>query len=271
MKRQQRSAAPKAAAEEDEKQTSVDKTLELLTLLGELGLRGDVRVADLVERTGHPRPTVHRLLGALKRAGFAVPGETSSRYRLGPKLLVLSAQCLGGLDLRQVAHEILEDLVQEVCFTAHLAIRDGMDVVYIDKVEMKEAVRLTSATGQRRPITTTSLGKALLAFRPQAEVDEIVKAGLPQRTANSIVDPRRFMQELATIRRSGCALDYEECDIGVRCAAAPVFNHVGQAIAAISVATITSQLPARSLPALGKQVAAAAARITEGIGGQVPR
>jgi DNA-binding IclR family transcriptional regulator len=254
------------------RQTSADKTLTILMALGELGLKngGSVRLADLVQHAGYPRPTVHRLLTELKRFGFAEQEEATGRYRLGPKILLLSAQCLGGLDLRQAAQPILRKLVDEIGHTSHLGVLDGHKITYIDKVESWEGVRLASTLGQQRIASATSLGKIILAFSATAIVDNYLREPLPRQTANSITTPDDFRKELDKARGAGIAFDLEECEPGIRCVAAPIFDHNGSAIAAISVSTLASLVSLDELQELGKKVAAAAEAITRSIRGRFP-
>lgn len=258
--------------EPSRRQSSADKTLEILLALGELGLHsgGTVRLTDLVEHTGHPRPTVHRLLGELKRFGFATQDESSGRYSLGPKLLLLSAQCLGGLDLRRVAQPLLQDLVDRIGHTAHLGIRDREWVVFIDKTEATHGVRIASTIGQRREVSATALGKALLAYAPDRAIQEVVDVGLPARTVHSIVDPDLFRADLARTRERGYALDDEECDLGIRCVAAPIFDHAGSVIAAISMTTLLSLVPTDEIPSIASDVISTANSVTRELGG-IPR
>lgn len=254
--------------DEGRRQSSADKTLEILVALGELGLKYEdgVRLTDLVEHTGHPRPTVHRLLGELKRFGFATQDEASGRYRLGPKLLVLSAQCLGGLDLRRIAQPCMRELIDDVGFMAHLGIMDKHWVVYIDKVESTQVVRIVSSIGQRREASTTALGKAILAYSPRPVVDDLIEGGLPRRTPQSINTADALFDDLKRTRARGFALDNEECDVGICCVAAPVFDHSGTVIAAISVTMMVSQVKSGDIERIGNAVATTALKISEGLG-----
>ena len=255
------------------RQSSADKTLGILMALGELGMSDaqGVRLVDLVRHTGHPRPTVHRLLGELRRFGFAEQDEATGRYRLGPKILLLSAQCLGGLDLRRVAQPILRELVDEIGHTAHLGVRDGRNVIYIDKVEASHGVRLASTIGQQREATVTGLGKAILAFTPEPALANVLAVPLPRRTPGTITDPTLFLEYLRGVRAHGVAFDDEECDSGIRCAAAPILDHTGHAVAAISVSTLASQVSWPELERLGARVATAAGRVTAALGGKNER
>ena len=251
------------------RQSSGEKMLAVLLALGQLGQndgRGEVRLADLVELTGHPRPTVHRLLAQLKQAGF-VEQEVSGPYRLGPKILLLAAQCLGGHDVRRIANPLMQEFCERFGHTLHLGIRDGVEVAYIDKVNPAHGMQIGSTIGQRRPLPVTALGKALLAHASPSLVEEVGRVGWPHRTNNTLPDLPALQRALAEVRAAGFAIDNEESDLGLRCAAAPILNHVGAAVAAISVTTLVSQVGRRDLDRLGRELVLVAGEITRRLGG----
>ena len=251
-----------------ERQSSAAKMLGILLAVGELGLKdgGKVRLADLVALTGHPRPTVHRLLNDLKAAGF-VSQEMSGPYRLGPKILLLAAQCLGGLDIRRLANPVMQALSERFGHTVHLGIRDGVEVVYIDKVEPPRGIRVGSTIGQRRDLAVTALGKALLASSSPSLVAEVGKTGWTRRTGNTLRSLDELERQLADIRSNGYAIDDEESDLGLRCTAAAILDRLGMPVAAISVTTLSSQVDRVELARLGTAIAEAARDITAMLSG----
>lgn len=255
------------AQKSDKRQSSADKTLELLIAIGDLGFEnnGQVRLVDLVRHTGHPRPTVHRLLGELKRFNLVSQDEETNCYSLGHRLLVLSAQCLGELDIRQIAQAELRHFVDKIGQTAHVGIRDEQWIVYIDKVEPRSGIQLSSQIGIRRPITTTSLGKSILAYSTNETVTEILTKGLPARTKNSITDLEKYREELSETKKRGFAFDFEECDLGIVCASAPLFNYKSEPIAAISVTMIESQVTKEQLFEIGNSLRKIADTISDKI------
>ncbi len=252
------------------KSSSGTKMLNVLTSLGELGSDGDVRLMDVVELTGYPQPTVHRLLTQLKQAGF-VTQQISGPYRLGPKILTLAAQCLGGLEVRQIAASTMQAFSERVGHTVHLAIADNIEVVYIAKTEPLNGLRIGSTVGQRRPIPVTALGKAILAFSSPVLLAQVLAVGWEKRTANTLRSAAALERQLTEIRQAGYAIDDEESDLGLRCAAAPIFNHEGLPIAALSVTTLTSRVSHNHLLTLGSDLARMANVVSEKLGWQLPR
>jgi IclR family KDG regulon transcriptional repressor len=142
--------------------------------------------------------------------------------------------------MRRRAKVAMEEFVQSGGPTVHLGIRDGNEVVYIDKAESLKFATIASAVGQRRPLNVTALGKCLVAFDANADLaDNLADAGLVGRTQNSITDRKRWVAEIAEVRKNGIAHDVEECDVGACCVAAPICDSQGYAVAAISISALS--------------------------------
>jgi DNA-binding IclR family transcriptional regulator len=123
-----------------------------------------------------------------------------------------------------------------------------------------------STIGQRRPIPLTALGKALLAYSAPSLLDRVAAAGWERRTENSLRSVPALERQLAEIRRFGFAIDNEECDVGLRCAATPIFSHAGLPIAAISATTLTSRVDHDALTLLAAELAKAAQEVSAALG-----
>ncbi|MFJ9380749.1 IclR family transcriptional regulator [Streptomyces sp. NPDC101455] len=209
---------------------------------------GLYRLSELSERTGLPKPTVHRLSADLVRLGWLE--RVGPRYRLGAKLFELGSLVPHRLDLREAALPFLQDLFEATRETVHLGVRDGMDVVYLERIHGHEALNLPSRIGGSLPLTCTSVGKALLAFSGAELTEEVLSGPLPRLTAHSITDPTRLRRELEKTRVSGLAYEEQEAALGVSCIAAPVFAE-GNSVAALSVAVPRSRFsPAQLAPAV---------------------
>jgi DNA-binding IclR family transcriptional regulator len=217
------------------------KALELLSVFSYREPR--LSLADLAARTGIPRATAFRLLSTLEQAGFLA--KDHGAYQLGIKCFVLGNIVAGGLDLRETAHPhlmALRDLTRE---TTQIGILDHWQVVYLDRMISPEPVGLMrSRAGAILPAYCTGLGKALLAYLPESEVEAWAsKQKLPALTPKTITSVRRLMKELRLIRERGFAIDDEEREKGVRCLGAPIRNHHGDVVAAISVAGPIDRIP----------------------------
>jgi DNA-binding IclR family transcriptional regulator len=193
--------------------------------------------AEIVAATGTPKASAHRILKELVAIGMLTFASDTSRYRGSLKLANLGCSVTANFDLRTLVRPHLQKLHEATHHTSNLAIRDGDDGVYLDKIETQEyGIRLFSEVGKRFPLHCTALGKALLAFLPQKERDRIVNGPLQAITTKTITDSKGLAKELAEIRELGYALDREEITRGVMCVAAPIFGSPDDVVGAVSIA-----------------------------------
>jgi DNA-binding IclR family transcriptional regulator len=231
-----------------------------------------VRFPELLDRLELPKSTLHRILQSLQAERLLCFDEQGRRYRLGYGLLELARQSWERTDIRREAQHVMAELMAQTSETVHLAVLDGPDVVYVDKVESPQTMRMGSAVGARNPAYCTGVGKALLAFvEPRELARRLDGYKFHAFTPNTIVSEKRLVEELNRIRTTLVAVDNEEHEIGVRCAAAPIFNYQGMAIASISVAVPTFRWNPRRFRLLMDRVRLAAASITTSCGGIAPR
>lgn len=209
---------------------------------------GPYRLTELSERTGLPKPTVHRLTADLVRLGWLE--RSGAHYRLGARLFAFGALVPRRRDLREAALPFLQDLFEATRETVHLGVREGLEVVYLERIHGHDALRLPSHIGGSLPLTCTGVGKALLAFSGTELTEKVLARPLPSLTAYSVTDPARLRTALETIQVSGLAYEEQEAVPGVSCIAAPVFAG-GTTVAALSVAVPRSRFrPAQLAPAV---------------------
>jgi DNA-binding IclR family transcriptional regulator len=234
---------------------TVDAAAKALELLSVFSYREpQLSLAELARRTGIPRATAFRLLSTLEQAGFLA--KVRGAYQVGIKCFVLGNIVAGGLDLRETAHPHLVALRDSTRETTQIAILDHWQVVYLERMLSPLPVGfMRTRAGAILPAYCTGLGKTMLAFRPEAEVKAWArKQRFPPITPRTITSGARLLKELQAIRERGYGLDEEEREKGVCCVAAPVRNHTGDVVAAISVAGPTHRMP-RAL--VGSEVAEA--------------
>jgi IclR family acetate operon transcriptional repressor len=200
---------------------SVERAAAVLDALARNGGAGGAGVSTLATRTGLPYATVHRLLTALIACGYARQEADTRRYVLGPALIRL------GLEARRTygwwAQPYLEELAALSGETANLATLDGDEIVYVAQAESRQLVRMFTEVGNRVPVHTTAVGKVLLGFRTDAEIEELTRRrGLAPKTPHTIVTVQRLLREVRAARTAGYATDDEEAELGVRCIAVPV-------------------------------------------------
>jgi DNA-binding IclR family transcriptional regulator len=158
------------------------------------------------------------------------------------KIASISANVLERVQLRQVADPLMKSLTAITNETTHLAILEGSEFVYIGKVDNKQAVRMRSRVGQRGQLYCTAVGKAMLAFLPENDLPpHLSKIGYKKLTEKTIKDEEMLLNQLSQIRKQGWAIDDEENEIGIRCIGAPIFDHRGRMVGALSISgwTIT--------------------------------
>jgi IclR family transcriptional regulator, acetate operon repressor len=233
----------------------VDAAAKALELLSVFSFREPrLSLAELAARTGIPRATAFRLLSTLEQSGFL--DKVHGAFQPGIKCFVLGNIVAGGLDLRETARPHLVALREATRETTQIAILDHWQVVYLERMLSSLSVGyMRSRAGAILPAYCTGLGKTLLAFRPEAEVRAwAATQKFAALTPRTITSAKRLLKDLAGIRERGYGLDEEEREKGVTCVAAPIFNHTGDVVAAISVAGPTERMP-RAL--VGSDVAAA--------------
>ena len=217
------------------------KAFAILEAVGRNGR--DIGLTEISSQIGLHKSTAFRLLTTLELYGYVSKDCETSRYKLGLKILELAGQLLEEIDIRKIARPVLEKLVSECNETAHLVILEKNRIVYIDKVESSNPIRLHSRIGFFGNAHSTSAGKAMLAFMPKTLLTQIIKeTGLPKKTNRTITNEKILLEHLKEIKQRGYAIDDLENEEGVRCVAAPIRNHLGETIAAISVAGPSNRL-----------------------------
>lgn len=213
------------------------------------------------------RPTIYRILKTLAQHGFVAREEDGPFYRLSFKLLDLGHRVLERTDLLEAARPVLRKLGEHCRETVHLAIPEDGRMVYLDKLEGSGPFCTHSRLGRSVPMHCTALGKAVLAFLPSQKTQALlVRPGMARYTPRTIVAMPAMLRELARVRRQGYAIDDVEFEDGVRCVAAPVFDHRGTPIAAISVSAPVSRMPLGKAHGVGALVRDGVASISRAMG-----
>ena len=177
-------------------------------------------LSEIAERSGMPLTTAHRLLGELTDWG-ALSRRSDGRYEIGRKLWDLGLLAPVQLELRQVAAPFLMDVHTAIRDTVHLAVREGLSALYVERVSGRESVPVVSQVGSRLPLHATGVGKVLLAAAPDDVVQQALRS-LTRLTRNTVVEPGRLRRELAEVRRRRYARTSEEMSPGAASLAVPV-------------------------------------------------
>ena len=242
---------------------SVDRALQILELIGQLGSAG---VTELALQLGVHKSTVSRVITSLESRGFVEQEPTGRKYRIGFTVVRLASSTTATLDLSKQGQEICELLAAETGETTNLAVLGGNQAVNIVEAQGTSSVALQTWVGQTSPAHATSSGKTLLAALSDDEVREIFAAGLPRYTDNTITETDALLTELAMIRDRGWALAEEELEVGLVAVAAPIRDHTGTVISALSISGPRYRLDPANAPELAARVQQAAAELNARFG-----
>jgi IclR family KDG regulon transcriptional repressor len=241
---------------------SADRTLDIFELFA--AEPQALTIAEISERLGLARSSTHGLVHTLAARGYLVQ-DGGGRFQLGARLIQLGLNVVDRLELRSAARGTLERLVAATHDTALLVVPDHGDLLFVDKV-LSDArdVRTDPRVSSRKPLHCTSLGKALLATLDDTSVIKAVHAvGLARATEYSITGKEELLADIADTRARGYSIDEQEALPGVFCVGAPVRDHTGNPVAAISLSTIKEFFdPDRT----GPLVNAAAVEISHAMG-----
>ena len=245
---------------------SAAATLGVLEVLG--NARDGLPLRTVVERTGRPKGTVHRMLSTLVNTGFVAQDSVTGIYRVTLKLWRIGAIAVRDLDLVKSARPWLERLVSDTGETPHLALLDPSGgVVYISKVESPQSIRVQTQIGQIGPSWCTATGRSLLAFDPVA-ADKVLAAPLEARTSKTVTDPKRIRAILRDIAAKGYSVTKSENHPEMGGIAAPIRDHAGKVVASCGVAIPAFRMDRELVDRCVPHVLQAAAGISADLGYQ---
>ncbi len=193
---------------------------------------GRLTLAQIVRRTGLPRSSAHRMLERLVQLRWL--RRSGRDYELGMRLVELGSLAVHQDRLHKAAIPMLHELHAATGLVVHLAVLEGPDVVYMEKVGNRMTAAIPTRVGGRQPAHCAAVGKAMLAFADEQDIRAYDAAPLPRRTKYSISTPAQLRNELLKVRSHGIAFDREESVPGFGCVAAPI-GDPGEAVAAVSV------------------------------------
>jgi IclR family transcriptional regulator, KDG regulon repressor len=240
---------------------AVDRAARILMLLRK-EMRG-MTIAELTEATGWHKSSVHKLLVTLNHHGLLDRSEDTKRYSLGIALIGYGQFVLNNLDIANKAKSVLKELSEYSGETANYCILRGNQLVIVDSIESKIALRVAPPVGTMNSVTIKSNGKAVMAFLPEGQVNRILQSeGLPAFTNNSITEIDAYHRELAAIRKRGYATDFEEFREGISAISAPVFNSSGQIVGTLSLVAPAFRITNDKIASYGKKCAEEAAQLS---------
>lgn len=222
-----------------------------------------ISLADFSRRTGIAVGTLHRTIVILKRYDL-VRERPDGLLGIGVSAAMLAAAFFEGLDIRQEAAPILADISLKTQETVHLGILASPNIVYIEKIDSPNAVRMVSRVGGTNPALTTAIGKSVLAFSDDDYVSRVIADS--STLLGDLVDEKELRRDLELTRTRGYSTDPEGNEPGIRCVAAPVFDSTGLAVAGISVSSPAHRFDVANEAALGELIANSCAELSRRMG-----
>ena len=237
--------------------------LKILELIA--GGKSDLSIRELAEEADLPKSVVHRLISTLEGERYVQKNSGKPGYRLGTKLWWLGCAAVQGLEIKEVARPHLEDLALKTNELVVLAVLDGREVVYLDKVDCPQAVRAYIPIGGRAPAYCISTGKVILAYRRDDEVMKITSS-MKKFTSNTVIRMESFKRHLAEIRRRGYSVNFGEWHEDVGGVASAIRDGKGYVVAAIGVTVPIHRLTKINIDRLSRLAMPAAAAVSEELG-----
>ncbi|ATU95768.1 IclR family transcriptional regulator [Phyllobacterium zundukense] len=194
-----------------------------------------LRFTDVLRLTDQPRGTLHRQISNLIEEGLLTVNRDHS-YGLGLRLLQFASKAWASNQFRSIAEPHIRKLHEATGETVHLGVLRGTEVIYVDKIESRQNIRMVSQIGNTAPAWCTGVGKAALSALANDELQaRVTRIVFKRFTPNTIGDSRGLLDEIELIRTEGNAYDREEHETGICCVAAPIHSADRQLIAGVSV------------------------------------
>lgn len=245
---------------------AVEHAIDILEAMA--GRGRPIGVSDIARRTGLSKAAVHHLLATLESRRFVIRDPTSSLYSLSWALYELGSNVVRDVDLSRAARPYLDQLAAQTGESALLGILDEDAVLYLDRGEAPEGLRMVANAGRRSPLHATASGKVLLAFASDAQLfDRILTSPLPKLTRTTITDPDELRHELAQVRNRGFATCWQEREVGLCSVAVPLRDYTGVVVGSLAVAAPVDRLSPQTLHAHLPPLQAARRRIEMHLGG----
>jgi DNA-binding IclR family transcriptional regulator len=243
--------------------SSLAKGLRVLELLA---ANGDTSASGVAGHLDTSRAASHRFLTTLRDLGY-VEKTGEGQFRLTFKVVELGMRKLEGFKIRKSVHPFLQDMALACGETVNLGHWDGTAIVHLDKIDSTEILRLDVGLGALTPAYCTGLGKAVLAFLPDDELEDYLRSvEWVAMSPKTITTPEKLKTEIQKIRKRGYAIDSEELSLGLRCVAAPIFDHKGRPTYAMSVSGPTQRMTKKKINTIQAKLLPLCRRISRMIG-----
>lgn len=240
----------------------------VVAILGSFSIeKPELGISEIAAVVGLTPSSVYRVVASLERGGFLEQNPVTGKYCLGLEIFSLGAIVLEQMGLGRTSYPFLEELSRVSRETVNLGVLRHGQVMYVQKIESPELLRAGLTVGSRVPVHCTSIGKVLLAYLPERELDEIVRQrGLDQHGPNCITSMAQLKPHLVKVREQGYSIDDEELEADMRCIGAPIWDHMGVVVAGIAIAGPARRMTYERLEELRLAVLQAAEGISRRLG-----
>jgi DNA-binding IclR family transcriptional regulator len=246
---------------------ALQRTVRIFDLLAE---QGKCQANEIIKHLGVPKSSGYLLLDELQKHGL-ITQDKNGAFSLGMKLITLGDISAAQLDLRDIAHKYLINLMEKTELLCHLGIMDNEAAYYILKIESHSTISIRSHVGKKLSLYSSGIGKCLLAWQPEEMRRKIIESiTFIAHTPTTINGPETLEEALAEIRNQGWGFDNGEDLPDVRCVAAPIFDAKNSIVAAISVVGATLQIKDSRIEELSRQVMACSQAISRELGWNSP-
>jgi len=238
--------------------------MQILSILEQKGSAG---VTEIAAELGVNKSTASRLLDTLKKHDMVQVDPATKKYRLGFRILYLGEGIKRNINVIATARPFLSQLCDELNESVHLCAFNNGTVYVVDQVRSKSVYNLSANVGMAEPLHSSSVGKCILAFKPPAMVEQLLKDyQFTAYTPRTITNLNDLMKHLAVIREQGYAIDNEELTPGVRCIAAPIYNYRGNVNYSLGVSGPTSHIKPSTLDRYVSALLSASNQISVSLG-----
>lgn len=254
----------KVMSDEDKKYYEIGSISKVCVLIEMLSTKKSWELSELCRAVGMPKTTVHRMLLTLADNGYVVQEKQRGEYSLSFKLFSISSRVINHSQLVDIARPFCKELLESVDETVNLCVVSGTEMLVIDKQVTSQTLRQDSIIGSSFSLIQSASGRVFLAFSDEKEADKLLKLSLEKHVPRESIET--FSREAEKIKKAGLAHDYGEVFQGVRCVAAPIFNHEDAIAATLSVSVPVVRLNNTVSANIEKHLLTTAGRISQRLG-----
>jgi len=245
------------------KNKTVVRSMDILNLFMD---HTELSFQEIIDLSAIPKSSVYRMLKSLEEMEFLEKGP-DAKYRLGMLFLKFGHLVSMRLDVRKIAYPIMKELHNEVEEAVNLVVRDGDEAIYIEKIDMKQKVRLYTAIGRKSPLYAGACPRAIFSFLPEQELKEYLDSVELQSFAmGTITDKEKLYEKIQQERQQGYTISHSELENYTSAIAAPIFNHKGEVVAGLSIAGLEANYQEENIKIFVEKLKNATSEISRQLG-----